>query len=138
ADRLALQVEIWPLLRGRVRLPELRLDAPDVRLEANPGGGPGNWDFGFADDGDGDGDGDGEPLQLRRLWIEAGRLRFDDARVDTGIGIQLASREAGEGDAAPPVVLEGAGRWRGRELSLEGSAASPLEPQDADTPSRLA
>lgn len=131
ADRLALQVEIWPLLRGRVRLPELRLDAPDVRLEANPEGGPGNWDFGFADDGD------GEPLQLRRVWIEAGRLRFDDARVDTGIDIQLASREGGEGDAAPPVVLEGEGRWRGSEFSLEGSAASPLELQDADAPYRL-
>ena len=131
ADRLAVQVEVWPLLRGKVRLPELRLAAPDVRLETHPEDGPGNWDFGF------EGDDDGEPLQLRRLWIDRGRLRVEDARNDTGIDIHLASREPAEGHAAPPVVLEGEGRWRGAAFSLEGSAESPLELQDADHPYRL-
>src|SRR5690606_11898431 len=130
AERLALQVEVWPLLRGKVRLPELRLATPDVRLEAHPGDGPGNWDFGFESDG-------GEPLQLRRLWIDAGRLRVEDARADTGIDIRLASREPGGGHAAPPVVLEGGGRWRGAPFSLEGSAESPLELRDAEHPYRL-
>ena len=129
ADRLALQFEFWPLLVGKIRLPELRLVKPDVRLETGPDGSPGNWDFGFDDDG-------GEPLQLRRLWVDEGRLRFDDARSQTAIDIQLASREAQDG-AAPSVVLEGQGEWSGNEFSLEGTAESPLELQDTDRPFRL-
>jgi uncharacterized protein involved in outer membrane biogenesis len=129
AERLALQVELWPLLIGRVRLAELRLDAPDVRLEAHPEGGPGNWDFGF--------EGNGEPLHLRRLWIRDGRLRYDNPGRDTGIDIHVASREPRREDAAPPVELEGEGRWRGAGFSLEGRAESPLELRDADHPYRL-
>ena len=131
AQRLVLQVEFWPLLLGRVRLPELRLVAPDVRLQSNPEGGPGNWDFGFEDD-----DG-GEPLQLRRLWIEQGRLRFEDARTRTAIDIRLASREAAKAGAAPPVELEGSGEWSGNEFSLAGTAESPLELQDTERPFHL-
>ncbi|MDH5834671.1 AsmA family protein [Luteimonas sp. M1R5S59] len=130
AQHLALQVEVWPLLLGRVRLPELRLQTPDVRLETDPDGGPGNWDLGFEDDG-------GEPLQLRRLWIDSGRLRFDDAPSDTGIDVRVGSRESRSADAAPPVVLEGDGRWRGSPFSLEGTAESPLELQDSDSPFRI-
>src|SRR5690606_36746202 len=43
ADRLALQFEFWPLLVGKLRLPELRLVKPDVRLQTGPEGNPGNW-----------------------------------------------------------------------------------------------
>ena len=131
AKRLVLQVESWPLLLGRVRLPELRLVAPDVRLQSNPEGGPGNWDFGFEDKDD------GEPLQLRRLWIDNGRLRFDDARTRTAIDIRLASREAAKAGAAPSVALDGSGEWSGNEFSLEGTAESPLELQDTDRPFHL-
>ena len=129
AERLALQFEFWPLLAGRIRLPELRLVKPDVRLETGPDGSPGNWDFGFEDDG-------GEPLQLRRLWVDEGRLRFDDAPSRTAIDIQLASREEEDG-AAPSVALEGQGEWSGNEFSLEGTAESPLELQDTGRPFRL-
>ncbi|TYT25688.1 AsmA family protein [Luteimonas viscosa] len=129
ADRLALRLELWPLLRGSVRLAEIRLTRPDVRLEANPGDGPGNWDFGF-DDG-------GEPLQVRRFWVDDGRLRFDDAREDTGIDIRLASREPRDGDAAPAVALSGDGRWTGNAFTLEGAAESPMELQDTERPYRL-
>ena len=126
-DRLTLQVEAWPLLRGRVRLPELRLSKPDVRLETDPGGGPGNWDFGLGDDG-------GEPLQLRQLWIDDGRLRFDDAASRTAIDIKLASQQPRDADTAPPIALQGDGRWSGSAFSLEGTTESPLELQDTERP----
>ncbi|MGJ4804061.1 AsmA family protein [Luteimonas sp. SDU82] len=130
ADRLALQFEFWPLLVGKLRLPELRLVRPDVRLETGPDGSPGNWDFGFQDDG-------GEPLQLRRLWVDQGRLRFDDARSETAIDIRLSSEEAAQAGAAPSIALKGEGSWSGNEFSLEGSAESPLELQDTERPYRL-
>ncbi|WP_202844296.1 AsmA family protein [Luteimonas saliphila] len=130
ADRIALQLELWPLLRGSVRLAEIRLRRPDVRLEAHPEDGPGNWDFGFEDDG-------GEPLRVRRFWVEDGRLRFDDARRKTGIDIRLASREPREGDAAPAIALRGDGRWTGNPFTLEGAAESPMELRDTERPYRL-
>jgi len=131
ARRLALQVEFWPLLIGRVRLPELRLSQPDVRIETNPDGGPGNWDFGFDDDGD------GSALQLRRLWIDEGRLRFDDDASKTAIDVELASREPRKADAAPPIALKGSGHWAGNDFTLEGTTESPLELQDSERPYRL-
>ena len=130
ADRLVLQVEFWPLLLGRVRLPELRLVRPDVWLETGPDGSPGNWDFGFEDDG-------GEPLRLRRLWVDQGRLRFQDARTETEIDIALASRESDRPGASPPIALEGGGRWSGNRFRLEGTTESPLELQDTDRPYRI-
>ena len=129
-ERLMLQVEAWPLLLGRVRLPELRLTKPDVRLETDPDGGPGNWDFGFDDDG-------GEPLQLRRLWIDDGRLRFDDDAGKTAIDIDLASQQPRDGDTTPPIALQGDGRWSGNAFTLEGTAESPLALQDSERPFRL-
>ena len=131
ADRLVLQFEFWPLLVGRLRLPELRLVRPDVSLETGPDGSPGNWDFGF-DDEDA-----GEPMQLRRLWVDEGRLRFNDARTRTAIDIQLASRESGKPGGAPLVALDGGGEWSGNDFTLTGTAESPLELQDTGRPYRL-
>lgn len=131
ADRLELQVEVLPLLfRRQVRLPEIRLTRPVLLLETNPGGGTGNWDIDL-------GDGDGEPAQIRRLWVDDGRMRYLDTPGDTVIDVRLASRESRDADAAPPVMIEGGGRWTGNRFTLQGVAESPLELQDAEKPYRL-
>lgn len=68
ADRVEIDVRLWPLLRGRVELPEVRLTRPDLLLQTAPRKGePGNWDF----LGDSAG---GTPPQLKRLRIDDGRL----------------------------------------------------------------
>lgn len=130
-ERLTLQVEVFPLIFKReTRLPEIRLAKPDIRLESNPKGGPGNWDFGFEDTG-------GEPLQLRRLWIEDGRLRYVDAPNRTDLDIRVASREAKTADAAPPIAIEGGGSWARNKFTLSGTAESPLALQETDKPYSL-
>lgn len=130
ADRLELHIEPLALLRGEVRIPEIRLASPDVRLETGPEGG-GNWDFG-TDESDG-----GQPPRLRRIWIEDGHLQFVDAANDTDIEVDVASREPDKPGGAPPVALEGGGRWAGNDFTLEGVAESPLELQQTDTPYRI-
>jgi len=73
ADRVEIDVRVWPLLRGSVQLPEVRLTRPDVLLETAPRKGePGNWDF------LGDSAGGTSP-QLKRLRVDDGRLQFLDA-----------------------------------------------------------
>ncbi|MEN5061710.1 AsmA family protein [Luteimonas sp. TWI1416] len=131
ADRLELQVEVFPLLRGRIRLPEIRLARPVLLLETNPDGGGGNWTLDM-------GDGDGEPMQIRRLWVDDGRLRFVDAPSKTRVDVRLASRPSRAGaDAAPAIAIEGDGQWSGNRFTLEGVAESPLALQDEDKPYHL-
>ncbi|UNK44081.1 AsmA family protein [Luteimonas sp. S4-F44] len=131
ADRLELQVEVFPLLRGRIRLPEIRLARPVLLLETNPDGNGGNWTFDM-------GDGDGEPMQIRRLWVDDGRLRFVDASSKTRVDVRLVSRPPRAGtDAAPSIAIEGDGQWSGNRFTLEGVAESPLALQDEDKPYHL-
>ena len=133
ADRLEIQFEVFPLLfRQEVRLPEIRLVKPILRLETNPDGGAANWDIAFGDGGD------GPPPQIRRLWVEEGRLRFLDVPGQTDIDVRLSSRESRGGeDAAPAIVIEGGGNWTRNAFTLEGVAESPLALQDTDKPYRI-
>ncbi|WP_394001189.1 AsmA family protein [Luteimonas sp. WGS1318] len=131
ADRLELQIELLPLIfRRHVRLPEIRLTRPVFLLETNPDGSAGNWALDLADGG-------GEPAQIRRLWVDDGRMRYLDTPGDTMIDVRVASRESRREDAAPPIMVEGGGRWTGNRFTLEGVAESPLELQDSEKPYRL-
>ena len=129
ADRLELRIRPFALLRGDVVIPEIRLTRPDVRLETGPAGG-GNWDFDMAP-------GDGEPARLRKVWIDDGHLRFVDAGNRTDIRLDVASRAAKTRGDAPPVEVEGGGKWAGNRFTLEGVAESPLELQNTDKPYRI-
>lgn len=130
ADRVEVDLRLWPLLRGRVRLPEVRLTRPDVLLQTAPRRGePGNWSF--------LGGGGGQPLQLKRLRVAGGRLQFLDEAGRTDIQLDVHSGAPKQANAAPPLLLEGKGRWRGASLTVRGGTESPLELADSDHPFRL-
>lgn len=127
ADRAELGIALWPLLRGEVQIPMLRLQRPVLNLEIGPKR-IGNWRFG-KDDG-------GEGPQYRRVHVDAGRLRFLDAAQDTDIRIAVASAPAPT-QAASPIALEGGGRWEGNPFEIAGNAQSPLALRDRDAPYRV-
>ncbi len=130
ADRVELDIRFWPLLRGSVQLPEVRLTRPDVLLQTAPGKDqPGNWNFLSG--------GGGDPPQLRRLRIDDGKLRFVDERGRTDIALDVRSGQPRKADAAPPALLEGKGHWRGSAFTLKGGTESPLELANTDTPFRV-
>lgn len=130
-DRLELKFEPLPLIfKGELRIPELRLQRPRVRLETAPEGAGGNWDFLDKDDS-------GDPPRLDRLWIDNGQLRFLDEARKTDIDLKVASEEAEKAGTAPPVMVDGGGRWAGNKFTLEGRAESPLELKDTDKPYRI-
>ena len=128
-DRLLVAVEVWPLLRGDVRIHELRLDRPRAFLEKGPGG-EGNWVFENSRPDD-------DPPRFRSLWIEDGHLEVVDAAADTMVELALDSVPAGKGDAAPAITGKGSGRWQGNPFVVEGRAESPLELRDRERPYRL-
>lgn len=129
ADRLRVGIEVWPLLRGDVRIPDLQLDRPRAFLEKGPGD-VGNWVFERHDPA-------GDPPEFRRLWIDDGHLEVLDAAADTMVEVELQSVPAGPEDAAPAITGEGSGRWQGNPFVFEGRAESPLELRDRERPYRL-
>lgn len=130
AKRAEIDLRPWPLLRGEVRIPEIRLDRPEVWLEAGNGDHPGNWVFG-------QGAGGGRLPAMGRLRVEQGRLRFVDAASRTDIDVDIHSLPAAGRDPAAPIAVAGQGRWRGNPFALEGSTASPLELSQTDHPFRI-
>lgn len=126
--QLQLDIELWPLLGGSVRIPDLRLTGPRLNLETNPDGG-GNWQF-----GDSDGESD---LQFRRIWINNGTLAFLDAGDRTDITVTVTSAKAKDRRGASPITVDGGGLWQGNEFKIQGTAESPLALQDRDAPYRI-
>ena len=130
AERVEIDIRLWPLLRGSVQLPEIRLLHPDVLLQTAPQAGqPGNWDF-LAGGG-------GKPPQLKRLRVDAGKLQFVDEAGRTDINLSVHSGKAKQPGAAPPLLLEGTGHWRGASFSVQGGTESPLQLADSEHPFRL-
>lgn len=126
-DRLELHIEPWPLITKReVRIPEIRLLRPRIALETGPKKGENNWTFGTS--------GSGEVPKLQRIWIDDGQLHYVDARGRTDIDIKIASVQPRREDAAPPITVEGGGKWSNNRFTLSGRAESPLELQNTEQP----
>ncbi len=131
ADRVEIDVRFWPLLRGSVQLPEIRLTRPDVLLQTAPRqGDPGNWDFLGESEG-------GTAPQLKRLRIDDGRLQFLDELGRTDIRVDVRSGRPRQADAAPPLLVSGKGSWQGNAFTLKGNTESPLELTDSEHPFRI-
>lgn len=131
ADRVEIDLRLWPLLRGSVQLSEIRLTRPDLLLQTAPRrGDPGNWAFLAGGNG-------GRTVQLKRLRVDDGRLQFQDEAGRTDIQLDVRSGTAKHATAAPPLLLEGKGQWRGASFTVRGGTESPLELADSDHPFRL-
>ncbi|UHQ22402.1 AsmA family protein [Lysobacter sp. 5GHs7-4] len=127
ADRLQFDIEVWPLLRGEIRIPDLRLQRPRLHLQNDAKRG-GNWVFGSSG---------GEGPKFNRVWIDDGELSFLDPVSRSDMRFRVASLPAGADDAAAPIAARGGGRWKGNRFSLQGRADSPLELRDSERPYRL-
>lgn len=129
AERAELAIALWPLLRGQVLLPMIRLDHPRLLLETNPKGGAGNWVFG---------DQTGESkVQFRRVDVRRGLLRYLDRPARTDIRVGVSSQRAKSREHSAPVAVVGGGLWEGNAFQLQGTAASPLLLRDREAPYRI-
>ena len=125
-DLLEFTVDVPALFTGNVRLPELRLSSPEVWFEAGeePGG---NWTFG---------DSNGPGPHLGDIWIDDGRLHFQNAANDTRIDVAVVSRRSRRNGNAP-VGIAGDGVWKGEPFDIQGVTESPLELRDSERPYRV-
>ncbi|OLI10392.1 membrane protein [Xanthomonas oryzae pv. oryzae] len=126
-----IDVELWPLLRGKLRLPEIRLEHPTLLLEAGNDSHPGNWVFDQSHS-------DSSMPRLGRLLVNNGRLQYiDDAsRSDVDVAINSLAPPSSDQRAAP-ISIDGKGRWKGYPFALKGNTASPLELSQSEHPFRI-
>src|SRR3546814_16741632 len=76
------------------------------------------------------------------FFFFSSRRRHTRCALVTGVQtcalpISVDSLAQGEGQTAPPIAVEGGGHWKGNRFSLRGSAESPLDLQDPDSPYRI-
>ncbi|MEE7559141.1 AsmA family protein [Xanthomonas sp. Kuri4-2] len=129
--RAEIDIRPWPLLRGKVVIPEIRLDQADLLLESGNDKHPGNWVFP-------DSDSDGSMPALGRLLVHQGRVKFVDAAGRTDVDVSVDSQPTPrDGDTAPPIAIAGKGRWQGNPFTLKGDTASPMELSQTEHPFRI-
>ncbi|MFD0739311.1 AsmA family protein [Lysobacter koreensis] len=127
AQRVEFDIELRPLFRRNVRIPELRLSQPVLNLEVGPQR-IGNWKFGEPG---------GMQPQFRRVWIDDGKLAFLDAARKTDIQVDVASAQPKGDETAPPITAKGGGSWEGNRFTVNGRAQSPLALRDRESPYRI-
>ena len=125
---LAFDLRLWPLLRGEFDIPRIVLDGPVLHLQRDAKG-LGNWVFGK--------DRGGELPRFRNVHIQTGTLTFYEPAKKTDIKVAIASQPRREGDAEPPIAVDGGGKWNGNRFTVKGTAESPLELRDAKRPYRI-
>lgn len=134
-QRLDMQVRFWPLLAGKVVLPELALDQPRLRLERNSQG-VGNWALGKpAKSCEADECGTG--FRILQLLAHGGVLEFREPTLMTSLDVHFDSTRPAEPGALAPLVLNGEGTYRAAPFGLAGIVDSPLALQGKPRPYNL-
>ncbi len=118
--RLEVELDLFPLIRGTLRIDRLVLIQPDVLLETDAKG-RANWDFDAQTAA-------GEPSKPAPLAIEAGALRiregvleYRDGKAGSTTRVEISTldvREAAFGKLQPVTI---AGRVNGRAFKMKGA-----------------
>jgi len=131
-DRAKVSIELLPLVRGRVVLPEVELTKPLVVLERDVDG-EANWTFGAQPDQSATSTGPAQMPEIRSLWIEHGKITFRDPEARTVIVLALDSDRSQNGGQSS-IRFNGQGSLRNEDFRLEGHAGSLLELTEAGEP----
>ncbi|MFN4282526.1 MAG: AsmA family protein [Alphaproteobacteria bacterium] len=117
-ERVAVQIETFPLLVGRIVIPEIAVLRPKGRFETDPAG-KNNYAFDLGKDDNGDG---GLNIELGHLTIDEADFRYIDAPKKTDLRIKAQTDQ--QGDKKALVRAVGEGRYNGEpaKLNFQGGA----------------
>lgn len=118
-DRVAFQIELPPLLLGRVVMPYLEIRKPDVKL-MRLADERSNWKFGNSG-----GKGGMKLPAIRRFIIDEGKLELNDAVRKTTFSGTIYTDEKAEGADRGVFALRGEGRLNG-ERFIAAVTGAPL------------
>jgi uncharacterized protein involved in outer membrane biogenesis len=126
-NQFAFAIDLLPLLRQRIEIPELRFDKPALLLQRDADG-KNNWTFKRDD----------QPsawsLNVNRVVFSKGTVRYIDAmtQVDASANIDTIN------DPRYGVAWQLRGKWNNRDVSGNGKAGAVLSLQQQSTPFPLA
>lgn len=136
AQNIEVTVDAKKLLRGRIAIPELVLENPDIILEKDKDGNA-NWNFGDNPEGKAVGavtpDDRSEVPEIGRLLIKNGRLRYRDAQAGIDIDSKL-NTVVGAVNRTDAIHIEGKGTYQKKPFKLDVTAGSVLTLKDTDEP----
>jgi AsmA protein len=120
ADAIELTVRVLPLLIGRVVLPEVHLERPEVFLELTDDG-QRNWllDRNQKDEG-------GSRVHILSLTLDEGYLQYDQPGVETHIEAELSTDANG-------LIFSAKGQKNGLQFDAAGRGGPALALRDNDT-----
>ena len=113
ADALEASIALLPLLRGRVVVPKMHLQRPELFLERDAEGRR-NWLLERKQDSS-----LASRVRILALTLDQGRFRYDDALRDTRVAAQLAGDAHGVNFAAR-------GKWNGLPATASGRGGPVL------------
>ena len=137
-EKLAVQLQVLPLLSREVKLDRLVLVRPSILLEVDAQGRP-NWVFetgqtdapaeaseapAEAPSGDG-GAAAVANVALGEVRLEGGRLAYRDARSGAAYEIEDVNMDVSLASLDSPLRAEGGLAWNGKTISLELAADRP-------------
>ncbi|MDJ0946745.1 MAG: AsmA family protein [Kiloniellales bacterium] len=140
-EKLAVQLQILPLLSREVKLDRLVLVRPSILLEVDAQGRP-NWVFGTAsapaaaaesapstsepaEAGAGDGGATLANVALGEVRLEGGRLAYKDARSGAAYEVDDVNMDVSLASLDSPLTAEGGLVWNGKTISLTLAADRP-------------
>ncbi|WP_343731470.1 AsmA family protein [Duganella sp.] len=126
-DQFAFAIELLPLLRQRITIPELRFDNPALLLQREADG-SNNWTFKRDD----------QPsawtLEVQRVVFSKGTVRYIDAMTHVDASAQIDTIA----DPRYGVAWQLRGKWNQQEVSGSGKAGAVLSLQQQTAPYPLA
>ena len=130
-DRLSLQVDPWPLFRGRVVLPEMAIDRPRGDL-ATDASGKGNWEFilPVADPEE------AWSLDIGTLSINDGSIHITDLQHQSDVQVLLHTEKA-TADEQAQVVVTAKGTYAGQPITASLVGAAVLGLRDPSDPYKV-
>jgi len=136
-EKADVMIELLPLLRGRVVLPNIHLVRPEISLEKSPDG-KSNWDFsqnpgGVAAAEAAAPDERSEFPIIGSIQIDEGKTRYVDQAAQISIDLDV-STAVGTGGKEDTVKFEGNGRLAGDPFQLHFVGGSLLSLREESSP----
>ncbi len=125
-EELRLALALWPLLRKRLHLVELRIDGADIRLESGTGGADALTPIARLS---GDGSEPERPIAVRvdRIELQDARLSWLDAKAAKHVTLDVDSLEIGAEDDRGPIEWSVQGSLRGGSFGFAGRGGTLAE-----------
>jgi hypothetical protein len=139
-ERVEARIALLPLLYGRVDIPYLSLQRPNLLIERNRDA-VGNWVF----EGNKSSGSASLPL-IRQLQVTDGKVRVHEPSLETDVTLNVSSVQGqsakGQSKSAPKsahgaLQARGSGTYRGAPFELTARIDSPLDLADKERPYRI-